>query len=253
MRDEPESSEERRRRAERWPDDWDVAPDYGDLASDSIEESAPEPGLLAQKPQPGSLNAPVMIAALCGLASTLYWWHPQGAQLAGVRQENFIQGLDWRLLTSVFVHSDMAHLFSNLGLLLLFGWLLRAFIGRLAFPWLALVAGVITQFLSLWTYDPGVRLVGASGMVYAMGGMWLAYYWALDKTRGFAGRFFRVLGFILVVFMPSQLQPRVSYRAHAIGLGVGMVLALVTLPHITRLLQARRDKRDSAASGTFAQ
>ncbi|MFW7377312.1 MAG: rhomboid family intramembrane serine protease [Oligoflexus sp.] len=197
----------------------------------------PEKGWLSQKPLPGSLNSPAFLVALCFLCSGLYWWSPWADQLVAPRGEVFQR--PWVLLSSILVHSDISHLASNSGLFLLFGWLLRAFIGRLAFPFLALIAGVVTQILSLITYHDRVVLLGASGMVYAMGGMWLCYYLFCEHRLSIASKVFRILGFAMIVLLPSQIQAQVSYRAHAIGFIVGFAIAGMSMAWVKRQLQER--------------
>lgn len=115
---------------------------------------------------------------------------------------------------------------SNAVLFMVFAYLLRAYIGFLAYPVLSILSGVLTQYITLWTYPQGTVLIGASGMIYAMAGMWLSYYLRFENLHNKMVRLMRVLAFVLVVLMPSIIRPQVSYRAHAIGFGVGVIMAV---------------------------
>lgn len=196
-------------------------------------------GLLNQRPVPGALNAPALWVAWCCLVSAVYWWSPWAGQVVANKEQVMNGDRPWLLLTGMLAHADMAHLVSNSGLFLLFGWLLRAYIGALAFPSLALLAALLTQLLSLWTYSDGVVLIGASGMVYAMAGMWLCYYFFCTPHLAVKKRLFRILGFSLIVLLPTQIQVQVSYRAHAIGFGLGVAIAVISLPWVIPELERR--------------
>jgi len=69
----------------------------------------------------------------------------------------------WRLITSIFAHSNIAHLLSNLFALLLFGLILEGRIGSKRVLWLFLIGGIIVNIFS-----PYPRSLGASGAVYAI-------------------------------------------------------------------------------------
>jgi hypothetical protein len=54
----------------------------------------------------------------------------------------------------------------------------------------------------------------------------------------------RIVGFGLVMFIPSQFQSNVSYRTHYIGLAVGLAVAAVYGPYA---LKGRNPMSRSAA------
>ena len=175
------------------------------------------------------------------LLSLFYWYSPYGTYLPASFDLVFVKHQYWRLLTGVMIHSDLAHLLSNSLLFLFFSWHLQAYGGAWLFPILSLVAGVLTHALTLLTYPDHVRLIGASGMVYAMVGQWLVIYLIKEKRFAWTGKLMRVIGFVLIVLMPTSLVANVSYRAHAIGFVVGAGLSIVyflcesaAVPHARR-------------------
>jgi hypothetical protein len=55
---------------------------------------------------------------------------------------------------------------------------------------------------------------------------WLTLYLLVQRRYSVAGRLLRCIGFALVVFFPTSFDPQVSYRTHAIGAGIGIVLGI---------------------------
>ena len=64
-------------------------------------------------------------------------------------------------------------------------------------------------------------------MVYWMAGFWLTMYLLVERSVGPGTRVLRAVCLALLVLFPSTFQANVSYRAHAIGLGLGIISALV--------------------------
>lgn len=133
----------------------------------------------------------------------------------------------YRLVTSLLVHGDLGHLLSNSFLFFTLGYFLYGYFGFWVFPGAAFLGGAITSFFSLLTYGSYTQLIGASGIVFWMGGAWLTLYLLINRQRSLFSRFLRVLGVTLALFMPAEaFDPAVSYRAHFIGFFVGIFWAL---------------------------
>ena len=64
-------------------------------------------------------------------------------------------------------------------------------------------------------------------MVYWMAGFWLTMYLLVERSVDPGKRVLRAVCLALLVLAPSTFQANVSYRTHAIGLGLGAVSALV--------------------------
>jgi len=183
---------------------------------------------LSIKPTEGS--ALVAVASLLVMAgfSLLFWSDYAGyASLLPANRELILdQNQYWRLFTSIFVHSDLKHLLSNaLGIVGL-GYLLFGYFGFKIYPVLTLGAGALVNFLSLLTYSSHVYLVGASGVVYFLAAFWLTLYICLERRFSVSRRLLRATGFLLIVLIPTGYNPTTSYRTHAIGFGVGVVVAI---------------------------
>lgn len=135
------------------------------------------------------------------------------------------------LFLSIFSHGDLGHLLSNLIGFLGFGYLLKRHFGWVAFPLLPIAAGALTAALTVLTMPPHVRLIGASGMVFAMAGLHTSLYLLLETRYRLPTRILRVAGVLLVLFFPHEYSPSTSYMAHGIGLGVGLIAGLIAAPH----------------------
>ncbi|MBX3039633.1 MAG: rhomboid family intramembrane serine protease [Bdellovibrionaceae bacterium] len=132
----------------------------------------------------------------------------------------------WRLWTALFAHSDLGHILSNAGLFFVFGLLLSGYFGLFLFPTMALAFGGLTNLLVVGTSSPEMHLIGMSGVVYWMGGVWLTLYFLLSRHLSLTQRTLRSFGVALMIFMPGEaFNPSISYKAHAVGFCLGVIFA----------------------------
>ena len=200
----------------------------------SEEDFLPAPAkplsALATKPPASFLTVPIFMAVLFAVTSIGYWQQPKTFDFWVSKQSILVDGQYWRLFTALFTHSDLVHLLSNLPLFLIFGWYLRAFFGMRMFPIVALLAGIASNFLTVIFYEDATRLLGASGMLYAMVGLWLLYYVRFETMYKFWNKVMRATAFALVLLFPTTFQENVSYLAHFWGFVSGLVLGALFLP-----------------------
>lgn len=163
--------------------------------------------------------------------SVVYRIYPYGDLLWVSGSSIFDHYEFWRPVTALFVHSGMGHLLSNAIMFFVFGWVLKAYFGYLAFPVTAFVIGVVSNIITVYLYPPEIRLLGASGMIYGMAALWLVYFIKYDD-HAFPVRVMRAAGFVLVILIPSTIEPQVSYLAHGIGFIAGVIVGFVTLPFV---------------------
>lgn len=196
-------------------------------AEQDQEESINE-SFLSQLPNKKAFYPAFLYAALCSLFSVLYWQYPTlKNDLAGNRWEIFGEGKLYLLLTNLFVHGDIAHFLSNMLFFVPFGGFLTFYYGKRMFPWLALGLGILTEIVALYTYSPDQRLIGSSGVLYAMFGLWLALFYKVETHLSKPKRWLRLIGFGLIMLVPSTFSPEVSYRSHYIGLFIGIMGGLI--------------------------
>jgi len=103
----------------------------------------------------------------------------------GIQPIAFFNGAFWTLLTSMFMHANFTHLFVNMISLFFIGSFIERLIGRKRFFWLYMISGIFAGLLFVvlayffGTSDLGMRIfgspetlaVGASGAIFALGGL----------------------------------------------------------------------------------
>lgn len=185
----------------------------------------PKQSAIYQPPRRESAWFALAFMALALLLSSLSWQGYITESLAVSQVGLFEQGKWWQSLSALFMHADIVHLISNGWLLVLFGWILKDFGTSFAFPLLALVVGVVTNIATVMTMPAQHQLVGASGMVYGMVAMWIVFYMYYSESS-LKDKWMGSLAFFLVVMFPDTFNPQVSYAAHAIGFGIGILAGL---------------------------
>ncbi len=183
--------------------------------------------LLSQKPREESLLIALLSVMVLLFVSLLCWRNPSLLNLLAASQHQVVGEQEyWRLLTTTAIHADLTHFLSNALLFALFTFLLYGYFGFWVFPVTVVALGSLTNYLSLLTYPENTQLIGASGLVYLMAGFWLTVYVLVERTHQLKRRVLVAIGIALIVLVPSNLSPQVSYRTHAIGSGIGLILAL---------------------------
>ena len=184
--------------------------------------------LLSRKPGRGAALAVGWTLGILGAVSALYWWGPPGfaAALPASGETVFGRGETWRLLTAMAAHADAIHLLSNAAFLTWLIYLSYGAFGPSLYPWSAVPVAALSLAVTLEGYPPNIRLVGASGLLYLLAGSWLTLYVLVERRLTVPKRLVRVIGFFLIVLVPTSIRPEVSYRAHGIGLFFGICLGL---------------------------
>lgn len=147
-------------------------------------------------------------------------------EIGGVKRDLVLQGEYWRLMSAVFIHAGIAHLFLNVMCLCIFGPMLERFIGSFKYILVFLISGIMGSVASITWYESTVS-IGASGAIYgALGALIvLAYYEVLDKpSRSIVW----VLAFSLIsTGVAMGLFLNIDNAAHFGGLLAGMFIARI--------------------------
>jgi rhomboid protease GluP len=193
-----------------------------------IEERRLVGTLITKSPKSNSFFwASGTILLMC-LISIFYWQAPEGwAQLLpAIRSSVFDQHQWWRLVTAIFIHADLEHLLSNMFMLWIFSFFIFGYFGFSVYPVYSLLSAVGVNALAIATYGPETQLLGASGLVYVLGGIWLSLYFFIQRQYPALNRLIRVVGIALMIFAPTTFVPSTSYRTHAIGFAAGLLMGL---------------------------
>ncbi|MEY2510625.1 MAG: hypothetical protein QOE26_1388 [Verrucomicrobiota bacterium] len=140
----------------------------------------------------------------------------------------------WRMLTSLFLHYGPLHLVMNLYALFVIGPGMERIIGSLRFSFYYLLAGLGSSagvlLLRLSGLSRSEQLVGASGCVMGIVGVWAGYL-VRHRHEPFAGR--RLWNIVLIVAIQTAFDlstPQISMAAHLSGLVTGFILGLLIAP-----------------------
>ena len=76
----------------------------------------------------------------------------------------------WRLLTPIFFHADIIHLFSNMVGLLLFGAVVEENYSKVQYIIIYFLSGLIGNLFSLWLLPLYSISLGASGAIFGLMG-----------------------------------------------------------------------------------
>ena len=140
-------------------------------------------------------------------------------------------GQYWRMLTSLFLHAGSLHLLFNLYALFVIGPGLERIIGSVRFAFYYLLAGLGSSagvLLLHWSHLSRLeQLVGASGCVMGIVGVWAGYLFR-HRQEPFASRRLKNIVLIVVIQTAFDLStPQVSMAAHLSGLATGLALGLL--------------------------
>ncbi len=185
--------------------------------------------LLDYPPARNNLHASLVIAILFYVLSNVFWGLDKATQnyFYGISQNVFVNQEYWRVFTATLIHKDLGHYAANAVAFFALGYLLLGWFSWRVYPLYCFLLAGLTNLIALKTYDPEVRLLGASGMVYLMAGFWLMSYILIQRSKTFGRRLIRAIGVTLGTLFPTTFEPEVSYRTHAIGFVVGILFAIV--------------------------
>ena len=182
---------------------------------------------LSRKPYKYAMAVNSLVVGAMGILTVLAWQNENLKKLWSANRELAIDQLQFhRLVLSIFLHSDPAHFLSNAYMFAILGFLICGYFGARVYFGMIFGLGTLIHYLSLLTYEPQVNLFGISGIVYLFAGFWLVLYVGIDRRHSLGARLVRAIGVGLVVLFPSTMEPQVSYRAHAIGFGVGLLFGM---------------------------
>ncbi|HKP93234.1 MAG TPA: rhomboid family intramembrane serine protease, partial [Chthoniobacterales bacterium] len=127
----------------------------------------------------------------------------------------------WRMLTALFLHYGPLHLIFNLYALFVIGPGLERAIGSIRFAIFYLLAGLGSSagvlLLRFANFSPPEQMVGASGCVMGVVGIWAGYLFR-HRHEPFAGR--RLRNIVLIVGIQTAFDlstPQISMAAHLSG------------------------------------
>ena len=177
--------------------------------------------LLSSKP-----NSTSVLIGLLSYLVLLLLFFIDNQNLTANGEQVFSHGEYWKAFTSQLMHGDFSHLGSNTIFFTAFAILLNHYFGFLVFPVLSFIVGGVINLIALKIYDPNITLVGISGVIYFMAAFWMTMFVAIERQMSLYRRLMIATGVSLILFFPEVFQKNVSYLAHGLGFGLGLILGV---------------------------
>ncbi len=171
------------------------------------------------------------IILLCIAASLLFWfWRPSFMlQHLAFSGENIRNGKIWTLVTGLFIHGSLLHLFGNMMFLYVFGNTLENELDSNKTVSAFFLGGVLSFLLSTFFYAPEIPLIGASAAIFT-----LAAVAMLVKPLKFSFFFLMPIGLVAIIYFIYNIaavyygyQGNIAYVSHVIGFTIGIPLGIV--------------------------
>ncbi|MFN8222533.1 MAG: rhomboid family intramembrane serine protease [Gaiellales bacterium] len=129
----------------------------------------------------------------------------------------------WRLVTAMFLHGSIIHLFMNMLGLYLIGTVVEQALGTWRYLLVYFAAGLAGSALALWMSEPNQITVGASGAIYGvLGALLILEYMTTGSLAG------QALTILVLNFMFTLTVPNISIGGH-LGGAIGGILATAGL------------------------
>ncbi|MFX1575385.1 MAG: rhomboid family intramembrane serine protease [Promethearchaeota archaeon] len=129
----------------------------------------------------------------------------------------------WRLITSIFLHANIIHLFSNMIALLLFGATVEnnPYVSKLEFILIYFISGLIGNLFSLFLLPTYAISLGASGAIFGLIGA--AFIIIATENRALLPLALLYLAFYIF----ASFSPGINIWAHIFGLIGGMSIGYI--------------------------
>jgi rhomboid protease GluP len=138
----------------------------------------------------------------------------------------------WRLVTSMFLHGDALHLFSNMFSLLIFGSYIELSFSKYKFVLIYFISGILGSVFTIFLLPLNTISLGASGAIFGLIGAALSIL-IFERNNPLI-----ILGLVYVLyFVITSFSPGINYLAHIFGLIGGFVTGYLL----------RRNKRNEQA------
>ena len=174
----------------------------------------------------------LIVNILIFILSTTFFqvWYSMGAMYtAGV----VMDGELYRIVTAMFLHADISHLFNNMIMLGLVGAIIENYIGHGLFIFLYMLSGIFGNLLSMSyeiKHDLSWLSVGASGAIMGLVGFLMV--WIVINRRELVkdrSMLFRLLFLLIFVIDGCFFQSGANTIAHLGGFLTGFVIGVLNI------------------------
>ncbi|MDM8532887.1 rhomboid family intramembrane serine protease [Anaerolineales bacterium HSG25] len=143
-----------------------------------------------------------------------------------------VEGQVWRFFTSMFLHGSFTHLLFNAYAMFVFGLEMERIFGSGRYLVIYMLSGLFGSLASFATNGIDTFSVGASGAIFGVIGMSLAYFLIHKEQMGQFGqqRVTSILIIIAINIMFGLTMPNIDNMAHMGGLAAGFLMGLGLAP-----------------------
>lgn len=127
----------------------------------------------------------------------------------------------WRLVSSIFIHWDIGHLFNNMIGLLLFGTILELQFSKKFYILTYFICGLMGSLFTFLLTGSGIYSAGASGAIFGLMGVSFMIFSKRGKNIYYFGLFY------IIYSLVYSLQPNIGFWSHLFGLITGLVIGYV--------------------------
>lgn len=226
-----------------------------------LEQLLGEEELLNRKVASGNIPFRMMNTIIVGINMMAYIiTHFTGA--FGGEQQMYVKGaLSWyyvtqykeyyRILTAMFMHSDLSHIFNNMLVLVFIGATLEQAVGKIKYLFIYFGAGILAGIASIsynmWKesaalYELGnlTFSIGASGAIFGVVGA-VFYIMLINKGRLKDMNTRQMVIFLILSLYGGIANAQIDQAAHVGGFVAGLVLAAI-------VYRRKKDKEPNKAS-----
>ena len=154
---------------------------------------------------------------------------PNGKELlewGANRRFETMNGDWWRLVTSMFLHGGIMHLFLNIYGLVLAAIFVEPILGRRNYAILYMISGICGSLASIWWYSNTIS-VGASGAIFGLYGAILGLLLTDAFPKGGKKGMFIMIGIYVGINLLFGLTGGIDNAAHIGGLLSGGLLGII--------------------------
>lgn len=173
------------------------------------------------------MNKINLIILACILVSLLFWSTDNPAlatEYLAFSGENLLAGRVWTLVTALFLHADLGHLFGNMVFLFVFGNTLEKELGAPKTLSVFFVGGIVSFLLGVFFYTPQTFLIGASAAIFTLTAIAM-----LVKPLKFSLFFLMPVGLVAIIYLIYNVlavyfggEGNIAYISHVIGFLIGV-------------------------------
>jgi rhomboid protease GluP len=149
-------------------------------------------------------------------------------EIGGFRRPEVLEGEYWRLLTAMFIHAGIAHLFMNMVALLLGAGLLEELLGGARLMVAYLLCGVMGSLASIYWHENTVSC-GASGAIMGLFGIILAFLIFRIFPEPMRKMAWGLFGLFAGLGLLLGLLGGIDNAAHLGGLASGFVIGVMII------------------------